>query len=44
VPVAGYGVGYKYNHDVPANDQTYLPDELLGSSFFASHSALPSTN
>jgi len=34
VRVAGYGVGYQYNHDVDATDQTYLPAELLGTSFF----------
>jgi len=32
--VAGYGAGYQYNHDFDVVDQTYLPDELLGTSFF----------
>ena len=44
VHVAGYGAGYQYNHDVDATDQTYLPDELLGTSFFRSSSQKPSTS
>jgi len=44
VPVVGYGAGYKYNHDVDATDQTYLPDELIGTSFFGPSSQRPSAN
>lgn len=40
----GYGAGYQYNHDVDADDQTYLPDELVGTSFFRSSSRQPSTS
>jgi len=39
--VTGYGAGYQYNHGMDVVDQTYLPDELHGTSFFKS-SRLPS--
>ena len=32
----GHGAGYKYAHDYPDHyvEQQYLPDELLGRSFY----------
>ncbi len=32
----GYGEGYQYDPDLPdgVSAQTYLPEELVGSSFF----------
>ena len=32
----GHGIGYKYAHDYPENyvKQQYLPDELLGTTFY----------
>jgi len=32
----GYGQGYKYSHDYPGNfvNQEFLPEELIGTSFF----------
>ena len=35
----GHGIGYKYAHDYPEHyvKQQYLPDELVGQTFYQSH-------
>ena len=35
----GHGIGYKYAHDYPDHyvKQQYLPDELLGTTFYVTN-------
>lgn len=37
----GYGDGYRYSHDYPENfaDQEFLPDEIIGASFYSAGSS-----
>jgi putative ATPase len=37
----GYGDGYRYSHDYPENfaDQEFLPDEIIGTSFYSAGSS-----
>jgi putative ATPase len=42
----GYGVGYKYPHDYPKHwtEQQYLPDKMLGTTYFTPDENIDTSN